>query len=1202
MKGFIRKLRFIPLMAVVLLTGFQAVGQALPVVTVRLANPQFECGSQTYCLDVQFQSNTAGQVLFGMNVRFFYDDTILELIGFSDFQGGYSAVNPNPPQITTGNAGSGPSLFNLVGPAEFVNGAIQLTNQQAAPIVISTTGWTKIFKICFHVDDAASLNLDRFCPTVIWDLEYNVANGGYNAGDDGVVITLVDPDPQIDSSPATENVVQHNWVYFEDTQEMPWGEPDQQVCVSTAGVDILTQPAGTTICEGNSTVLSVVVQGGSGSYAYQWQSSSAPGGPFNNITVNGNASTFNTGNLVVTRYYRVLVADLQSGCGTATSEVASVFVEDRKLAGTNGALELCEGDNTPKNLFGALGGTADPGGTWTDNDVTGVNLTNPNAVIFGALPTGVYHYTYTQPSTQFCAASAAIVTVTVTPYLFAGTDGSLTFFSGDPVPKNLFAALTGGAEMGGTWSDDDLTGVNLSNPLNVNFSMVPPGVYEFTYTQPQRGSCEGSSALVTVTIVPGTVDLGISKTVYNAVPAAGESTYFTVRVMNNSSSVIATNVEVTDLLDPGFLFQSYNSSQGTYVSGTGLWSVGTLNPGASATLVITVTVLESADNTAIITHSGQGDSNPANDVATVSVTVDGTSGGNDGGIESNGNLAGKIAIRNHERLKEGTRMAFISSSNLQNYTLKLAAEGVIKSVSVLKNQTNLISYLPETGPFKSKPFVSTPSDLIGISNAKEVIALDYFGADDKRYAAILALTTDHGEVYNHTKLICDRLMGARLEKEMNVTIQDKSFIMTKLVQENGEVDYAVSFIAWANGSGLSIDNRWNNEEYNPAEGSLIYNFQVWSVTVQSTIDLVNEVLARVESRNQVKYLNIKERSIPVVTVVTGEYRKGNLHLTMKNPQGANQVKIKGNFTRTELSDREQFEYTFSLDPGRQTQEIDVPIGLIFDAGFSVANNVDPVKDVLYFADGPWGLDYPDAGAVITGYSISSEPAKAGPDDLPLERNVTFSARVKDYASIFRTMRAGNRPINATAWNALEFEATGNIPVEVVITKRNMDNWSDQYRTRVYLQASEKTYTIEFEKLVSGISSKRFSADDVESVVFSAIGNGSSYTDVNVNLKNLRFTNRQTDPAILSLENYRLTNYPNPFTYQTFIEFELPEKGKVTLTVYDVAGREIERIVDREFSKGRNVVAWENNYTIRTGAYMLRMLYNGEQATHVMLMK
>ncbi len=200
-----------------------------PVVSVRLANPTYNCLSEQYCLDVEFQADQAGIELFGMNIRFFYDDNILELIGFSDFQGGYGPVAPIPPIIST-NGPVGPAFFNFAGPAEFVNGAIQLLDDNGA-IMLSTTGWTKIFQICFSIDNPG-IDPANFCPPVVWDLEQNPDNGGYLTGDDGVVITIVDPDPFIQSAPATENVVQFNWAYS-GLGTPPFGGPVQNSCIST---------------------------------------------------------------------------------------------------------------------------------------------------------------------------------------------------------------------------------------------------------------------------------------------------------------------------------------------------------------------------------------------------------------------------------------------------------------------------------------------------------------------------------------------------------------------------------------------------------------------------------------------------------------------------------------------------------------------------------------------------------------------------------------------------------------------------------------------------------------------------------------------------------------------------------------------------------------------------------------------------------
>lgn len=55
-----------------------AFAQNLPQIKVRFANPDYDCRSQTYCVDVEFQSSVPDRELYGMNVRFFYDDAVLE--------------------------------------------------------------------------------------------------------------------------------------------------------------------------------------------------------------------------------------------------------------------------------------------------------------------------------------------------------------------------------------------------------------------------------------------------------------------------------------------------------------------------------------------------------------------------------------------------------------------------------------------------------------------------------------------------------------------------------------------------------------------------------------------------------------------------------------------------------------------------------------------------------------------------------------------------------------------------------------------------------------------------------------------------------------------------------------------------------------------------------------------------------------------
>lgn len=106
-------------------------------------------------------------------------------------------------------------------------------------------------------------------------------------------------------------------------------------------------------------------------------------------------------------------------------------------------------------------------------------------------------------------------------------------------------------------------------------------------------------------------DLSLTKTVSNANPANGASISFTLTVRNAAnSSQAATGVQVRDILPAGFSFTGATGS-GSYNSGTGIWTVGTVAIGGSATLTITGTVTAGGGsgvlNEAEIIASGQSD-------------------------------------------------------------------------------------------------------------------------------------------------------------------------------------------------------------------------------------------------------------------------------------------------------------------------------------------------------------------------------------------------------------------------------------------------------------------------------------------------------------------------------------------------------------------------------------------------------------------
>lgn len=174
-----------------------------------------------------------------------------------------------------------------------------------------------------------------------------------------------------------------------------------------------------------------------------------------------------------------------------------VVNENRQpVAGTSAILERCSTDG-PVDLFTVLGGSPDAGGAW-------VGPSGPLSGIFipGSSPEGAYVYSLAAASP--CVDVSATVTATVNIAPNAGISGGVTVCTDQSV-VDLFEGLDGTPDANGTWSDDDGTGQQSGQFLNL--IGLPVGDYSFTYTVPGIGQCGDVSATVIVDIV-GLLDAG----------------------------------------------------------------------------------------------------------------------------------------------------------------------------------------------------------------------------------------------------------------------------------------------------------------------------------------------------------------------------------------------------------------------------------------------------------------------------------------------------------------------------------------------------------------------------------------------------------------------------------------------------------------------------------------------------------------------
>ena len=125
---------------------------------------------------------------------------------------------------------------------------------------------------------------------------------------------------------------------------------------------------------------------------------------------------------------------------------------------------------------------------------------------------------------------------------------------------------------------DSSTRGTLSNAVEVSANQPDP--------------ISGNNTCTETTTVNAEANLAVTKTDDPDPVVAGDPLTYTLTVTNSGLSD-ATGVTVTDTLPSGVTFDSASYDQGTYSSGIGVWAVGDLADGESATLFLFLTVAPS---------------------------------------------------------------------------------------------------------------------------------------------------------------------------------------------------------------------------------------------------------------------------------------------------------------------------------------------------------------------------------------------------------------------------------------------------------------------------------------------------------------------------------------------------------------------------------------------------------------------------------
>ena len=167
--------------------------------------------------------------------------------------------------------------------------------------------------------------------------------------------------------------------------------------------------------------------------------------------------------------------------------------------------------------------------------------------------------------------------------------------------------------------------------------------------------------------------------------------------------------------------------------------------------------------------------------------------------------------------------------------------------------------------------------------------------------------------------------------------------------------------------------------------------------------------------------------------------------------------------------------------------------------------------------------------------------------------------------IFRSLNNGSEWVNLeTPYNTRSFyiSPSGNIfgatATDVFYSLDEGDNWS-------YINAG-----------ITDASIRSFTADSDGNIYAGSWGAGVFHA----NESSLSIVDYEPDvPSVFEL----FQNYPNPFNPTTNIRYMIPVRSFVTLTIYDLLGREVDQLVNRNLSSGNYTVQW-NASAIPSGIY------------------
>lgn len=471
------------------------------------------------------------------------------------------------------------------------------------------------------------------------------------------------------------------------------------------------------------------------------------------------------------------------------------------------------------------------------------------------------------------------------------------------------------------------------------------------------------------------------------------------------------------------------------------------------------------------------------------------SSGNQGGLESDGSLAEKIAKRNVQR-------ELIAKDPERYYSTSMETHSQVKGIFSIASETPLSALVPDLGPDSTEAYQSTPTDLLELTNAIEVLSVDYFDGEERE--AVCLVTKTQNEVYSHTKSICDRVGGAELISTNTILVGGVyPGTLISLRREDGGIEYAMSFsLKEKTDTEYEYNSHWNIGDY-PAGGTYL-NFQLWGRKPIDVFYLSEKILEIFDNSFDISKDPVFSAS-PDLVMRYGEYVQGKFRATLINKKRkTGNVKFEGTLRNSEQTTSVAFADSVALT-GDYPQIVEFSTPGVFDAGLNIYLESPSDEDAIYLADGAWIANYEEANVANTSLTIHPlDKIVPGDNHYWIERSFVASGEVKNYYSVHRPLRLGLRKVDLTDYGYLSFVAKGNTPVEIVVSHEGITAWESQPRKVLALTGTAKRYYLPLSDFLDNLGNSAIN-NDITALTFSVIGDNSEFESFDFEFNNISFS-------------------------------------------------------------------------------------------------